>query len=202
MASTLSSLSFRCTFSSGMSKGPLGQANYAVLMKSTLFISAWALFIAVTGFWVVTVIRCFEGFIYFKDGQDASTYFTDTARPVATIGYVFFGVALVIGDSMIIYRLWVVWSLNKTVIILPVLGLCGFIASGVIAVEDKLHINRVRPVGLTLCTVFTIVTNVYCTALIAWKIWEITSICIPVGGYESAGTYSLPTFYSTHIKHL
>ncbi|KAJ7866774.1 hypothetical protein B0H14DRAFT_2504255 [Mycena olivaceomarginata] len=106
-----------------------GSADYAVVMKSTLFISACALFITITGFWVVTAIRCFEGFIYFKDGLDANTYFTDTSRRAETIGYVFFALALVIGDSMIIHRLWVVWSFNKIVIILPVLGLCGFIGA-------------------------------------------------------------------------
>ncbi|KAJ7348610.1 hypothetical protein DFH08DRAFT_936498 [Mycena albidolilacea] len=191
-------------------KGVPGSAAYAVVMRSTLFISACALFIAITGFWVVTVIRCFEGFIYFKDGLDANTYFTDTSRRAETIGYVFFALALVIGDSMIIHRLWIVWSFNKTVIILPVLGLCGFIVSGVVAVQTVLHIDHARQVGLTLCTVFTIMTNVYCTALISWKIWRITSICIPVGGMnlrhfvglivESAAIYtSWIIFYSvTH----
>ncbi|KAJ7217600.1 hypothetical protein C8J57DRAFT_1395456 [Mycena rebaudengoi] len=191
-------------------KGAPGSANYAVVMKSTLSISACVLFIAVTGFWVVTVIRCFEGFIYFKDGLNSNTYFADTSRRAETISYVFFALALVIGDSMIIHRLWVVWSYNKTVVILPVLGVCGFIVSGIIAVEDKLQINHARQVGLTLCTVFTIVTNVYCTALISWKIWRITRICIPVGGMnlrhflglivESAAIYtSWIIFYSvTH----
>ncbi|KAJ7082011.1 hypothetical protein B0H15DRAFT_803387 [Mycena belliarum] len=91
--------------------GPSGGSKYTRLLGSVVFLSGVALFIT--------------GFVYFRDGHGAAIYFNDNANLTETVGDVFLGFALVIGDSMIIYRLWVVWSYSKIVIILPSLSLLG-----------------------------------------------------------------------------
>ncbi|KAJ7723632.1 hypothetical protein DFH07DRAFT_1005189 [Mycena maculata] len=74
------------------------------------------------------------------------------------------------------------------VIVIPILSLLGFIASCIITVQAPTHIatnaqQRIAlDVGLTPITVFTLLTNFYCTVLITWEIWRITKNCKPVGG--------------------
>ncbi|KAJ7144472.1 hypothetical protein C8R44DRAFT_865390 [Mycena epipterygia] len=133
--------------------------------------------------WVVTVIRAFEGFIYFHNGMDAAVFFNDNAQITETLADSFLALSLVIGDSMIIYRLWVVWSFNKKVIILPIMSLMGLLISLIITVQATVHLESIAlDTGLTPITVFTMVTNVYCTGMLAWEIWRISRDCQPVGG--------------------
>ncbi|KAJ7144529.1 hypothetical protein C8R44DRAFT_865439 [Mycena epipterygia] len=119
-------------------RGDRGSDKYAIF-RSTVFLSGCALFMAVTGDWIVTVFRTFEAFVYFKDGTDALEYGSDNSKVSSTVGSVFLALSFAIGDFMIIYRLWVVWSFNKKVIIFPVLSLTGFMISYIIAVYATSH---------------------------------------------------------------
>ncbi|KAJ7477907.1 hypothetical protein B0H11DRAFT_2028686 [Mycena galericulata] len=179
------------------------------ILRSVVFVSGCALFIAITGHWIVTIIAIFQGFIYFQDGLAADIYFNDNSRMTETLTDIFLGVSVALGDGMIIYRLWVVWSYNKRVIIVPVLSLLGLIVTTSITVKTTTHVQSIASdTGLTALTVFTLVTNVHCTAFISWKIWRITRSCMPEGGtnlqhflaivVESAALYTAwIIYYST-----
>jgi hypothetical protein len=138
--------------------------------------------------WVITVLRGFQGFIY----GDPNLFFNDNSQITETVGDVFLAFALTIGDAMIvsrlfirtasarlthleIYRLWVVWSFNKVVIIVPILSLLGFISrcnsagylhatnercpvSFAITIQATIHLESIAlDTGLTPITVFTLV---------------------------------------------
>ncbi|KAJ7144528.1 hypothetical protein C8R44DRAFT_760045 [Mycena epipterygia] len=161
-----------------------GSDKYAIF-RSTVFLSGCALFIAVTGDWIVTVFGTFEAFVYFRDGTDALEYNSDNSKVSSTVGSVFLALSFAIGDFMIIYRLWVVWSFNKKVIIFPALSLTGFMISYIIAVQATSHHSSISAdTALTPMFVFILVTNVYCTALISWEIWRISRNCQPIGGMD------------------
>ncbi|KAJ7144484.1 hypothetical protein C8R44DRAFT_760001 [Mycena epipterygia] len=188
-----------------------GSSSKYPVFGSVVFLSGCALWIAVTGAWIVTVVRAFRGFIFFHDGMGASIYFNNNADITETMGDGFLAASLVIGDSMIIYRLWVVWSFNMKIIVLPIMTLLGLFISLVITVHATIHLESIAlDTGLTPITVFTLVTNLYCTALIAWEIWRISRNCQPVGGMdlreflaivvESAALYSCYILYYT-ISH-
>ncbi|KAJ7747165.1 hypothetical protein DFH07DRAFT_1062778 [Mycena maculata] len=165
-----------------------GSGKYLPLFRSAVFISGGALFIAITGNWVANLLRIFSGFIYFQKGLGASIYFDNDSVVAETVSDVFLSLSVAIADAMIIYRLWVIWSYNKVVIIIPVLSLMGFIASCIITIQatariaTNAEVQIALDVGLTPVTVFTLLTNLYCTALITWEIWRITSNCVPIGG--------------------
>ncbi|KAJ7487067.1 hypothetical protein FB451DRAFT_1535485 [Mycena latifolia] len=164
-------------------RGVQTSGTYMRVVPSAAFISAWALFLAITGDWVVTVLRAFQGFIYFHDGMGAALYWSDNSQVTETIGGVFLALSVCIGDAMIIYRLWVVWSYNKTVIILPTLSLLGLFISFVIEVVGTKNLpNLALDISVTPISVFTLVTNIYCTGMISWEIWRITRYCMPTGG--------------------
>ncbi|KAJ7280630.1 hypothetical protein C8J57DRAFT_1500848 [Mycena rebaudengoi] len=179
------------------------KGKYTHLMKSTVFLFAIGIFIAVTGVraiiqvsdcdlyliesvtqdWVITLCRTFEGFIYFQDGLGANTYFSSDAQVLGTVGDVFVALSFLLADSMIIYRLWVVWSYNKLVVIVPIMGLMGLMGSLIgITVVIKENIPVSQNLAIIPTIVFSIVTNVYCSAFITWRIWEITRRAAPIGG--------------------
>ncbi|KAJ7758945.1 hypothetical protein DFH07DRAFT_817753 [Mycena maculata] len=161
--------------SSGAHAGPV--------YRSIVFISGLILFVAVTGNWALTVARPFLGFIVFLDGTAAPKFFNDNSQITTTVQNIFAALSILIGDGMIIYRLWIVWSRNKFIIILPILTLIGLLITLVLSVQTTTHVNNIaEDKGLTPGLIFTLVTNIYCTGLTSWKIWQITRGSSPVNG--------------------
>ncbi|KAJ7913746.1 hypothetical protein B0H13DRAFT_1873605 [Mycena leptocephala] len=180
-----------------------GSGKYTPVMKSMVFISAFALFFVVTVDWIIVVVRNFHGFIYFNHGKSADVYFNDSSGALSTVDNTFLALSIVIGDSMIIYRLWVVWSFNKIIVILPILSLLGLIGSLAIVVEttkrvpiQSISLEAALIPGAVFALVYTSLrpmtlyrplndsdrTNIYSTSFIAWKIWRTARDCTPVGG--------------------
>jgi hypothetical protein len=52
--------------------------------------------------WITTTVSTFQGFIYFQGGQSANVYFSDNGRATETLGDIFLGLSVLIGDSMIV----------------------------------------------------------------------------------------------------
>ncbi|KAJ7722705.1 hypothetical protein B0H16DRAFT_1599973 [Mycena metata] len=182
-------------------------AHASPVYRSTIFVSGLFLFVAVTGNFVLTVVRAFLGFIVVENGTVAAAFFDDNSQITTTIQNVCAALAILISDSVIIYRLWIVWSRNKYIIILPILTLFGLMVTLVLSVQTTTHVNNIaEDKGLTPGLVFTLVTNLYCTGLISWKIWNITTNASTASGnnlrhflivlVESAGiSTTWATFY-------
>ncbi|KAJ7022672.1 hypothetical protein C8F04DRAFT_1137404 [Mycena alexandri] len=175
--------------------------------RSTIFVSGLFLFVAVTGNFVLTVVRAFLGFIVVENGTAAAAFFNDNSQITTTVQNVCAALAILISDSVIIYRLWIVWSRNKYVIILPILTLFGLMVALVLSVQTTTHVNSIaEDKGLTPGLIFTLVTNLYSTGLISWKIWNTTKNASAASGnnlrhflsilVESAGiSTTWATFY-------
>ncbi|KAJ7199432.1 hypothetical protein GGX14DRAFT_699841 [Mycena pura] len=171
--------------------GPRRSVSTPLLMKSIIFISSCALFLAVTANWVMVVYRNFLGFIFFEGGLGAPTFFNSNAQISETVQNVFLSLSVAFGDSMIIYRLWVVWS-NLWIIIPPIMSLLGLMISLIITIVETPRLSTIaEDTGITPITVFTLVTSVYCTGthgtitrsewvlirvlgFISWKIYKIS----------------------------
>jgi len=120
------------------------------------------------------VYRNFQGFIFFEGGQGANVFFNSYTEVSEIVQNVFLGLCLVIGDSMIIYRLWVVLA-SVWVVIPPVLTLLGLFISLVITIVETPRLSTIaEDTGVTPITVFTLVTNLYCTGFISWKLYRIS----------------------------
>ncbi|KAJ7768844.1 hypothetical protein B0H16DRAFT_1716044 [Mycena metata] len=153
-----------------------------------LFLSAILLFVVITVHWIATVYRAFIGFVCTPTTSEAKLYFSNLTTPAAVIQDVFLVLSYVIGDSMIIYRLWVVWIHNKIVLVVPILTLTAFTVVASVSTSVEEHSRNVFDDPLMRYTpILTLVTNVYCTSFIGWKIWTITRITrlsSPSGGTE------------------
>ncbi|KAJ7219552.1 hypothetical protein GGX14DRAFT_695642 [Mycena pura] len=92
-----------------------GQASYVPILRSMVFISGVALFIAVTTDWAATVFRNAQALVYLNN-----SYLTSNDQPSAIVGGAFLSLSLVLGDAMIhflavvvesaaLYTAWVIY---------------------------------------------------------------------------------------------
>ncbi|KAJ3558402.1 hypothetical protein NM688_g951 [Phlebia brevispora] len=95
----------------------------------------------------------------------------------------------VIGDSFMVYRLYVVWGRGYWIILFPALIVIGVTGDSITIVVDLGASHANTPIwesaGNTVTAMFVLllVDNLYCTALIAYKLWRsnlnLTSVGIP-----------------------
>jgi len=96
-----------------------------------------------------------------------------------------------LADSLLIYRLWVVWGGNLLVIILPSLLLLGTIATGIAGVALFWYTAKTGTivdlgVGFHACTV---TLNVIATTLIAGRLLQHRRVLQDLGSSDHGGQY-------------
>ncbi|KAJ6556222.1 hypothetical protein B0H19DRAFT_1262317 [Mycena capillaripes] len=153
------------------------------LYHSMMFVLGCALFVAVTANWIILIIIDFNGFIFFEGGTAAPEYSANTRLGIQAAPWATAIVSIVLNDCMMIYRLWVVWDRKKGIIVVPILTWVGLIVCSTLAAIDSWGtIVTANIVIFIPIFVFIVMTNVYCTGFIVWKIWRITRICLPPSG--------------------
>ncbi|KAG7089641.1 hypothetical protein E1B28_011303 [Marasmius oreades] len=174
--------------------------GFAVLKKPML-IGALTLFVTVTAHWVCNVLRLFQAMIYFKQGTAPLEYYADLSQRLYPIKTGLIMASIFAGDIMIIYRLWVVWSCQYYIIILPSITLIGLAISGSGITYQLSHSMKGKNIFVSsaqawvICEgLFTVLTNVYCTGLIAWRIWYTNRHSVPPGRDKSR-----PSSTSRHL---
>ncbi|KAJ7137747.1 hypothetical protein C8R44DRAFT_975738 [Mycena epipterygia] len=167
-------------------------AHAPPLYRSTMFILSWALFLLVTANWILAVNKVFIGFIFFQGGSAAPAYFNDSRQVITEGVWVTTIISIIINDSMIIFRLWVVWGRNKLVIVVPILSLIGVTVSTTLVVVTSWGVqSSAQVIGFLPSFVCTLVTNIYCTGFIIWRIWTITKACTAVNGSNLNGLLAM-----------
>ncbi|KAJ7692247.1 hypothetical protein B0H17DRAFT_1061662 [Mycena rosella] len=156
------------------------------IFRSTVFIAAICLFASVTAHWITTVYRAFLAFIYFEHGDAAVAFYADTAQATELVQEAFLMISILIGDSLIIHRLWVVWEHRTSIVVFPICTLAALTMCSAVSIYTVSHkapgMDIFSDPWLTSNCVLTLVTNVYSTVLITYKIWNITRVARPIGG--------------------
>ncbi|KAJ7838529.1 hypothetical protein B0H14DRAFT_2448952 [Mycena olivaceomarginata] len=156
---------------------------------SPIFCGGILLFIVVTGHWVLTIDRLFLAFVTVDNGVNPLKFYGDYSQATQIEQSTFLLVSLAIADALVVHRLWTVWShINRYVMILPALTLMGLVASTIGVAYD---FSQFKPGDSVLqlangwiiadCA-STVFTNIYCTALIGWRLWRVQSVLKPTGG--------------------
>ncbi|KAJ7059460.1 hypothetical protein C8F01DRAFT_1370390 [Mycena amicta] len=169
----------------GRRSKPIGRIPSA--LKSPIVIASLALFTTATATWILTVYRNFQGWILFQGGSDPELFFTTSSITSETVANATTALSFVIGDAMLIYRLWAVWR-NRWVLAPALLCFLGLITALVITIIQTPHINGSaisEDIGLTPITVFALCTTLYCTALISYKIYKVGSAVSGLVGEKS-----------------
>ncbi|KAJ6461689.1 hypothetical protein C8R45DRAFT_1027744 [Mycena sanguinolenta] len=151
----------------------------APIYSSPIFIGALMLLVTITGHWILTVDRGFLAFIYLVDTLGPLGFYGDLSQTTEVVKTGFLVTTLAIGDALIIHRLWIVWGRNNYVVLFPIALLTGVAASGAGITYQFTQYKPGQDVFLseagrwiTSDTVFTLCTNVYSTAFIAWRLWS------------------------------
>ncbi|KAG8966131.1 hypothetical protein FRC03_012456 [Tulasnella sp. 419] len=128
--------------------------------------------------------------------KDVGLYFQHTfRRRYFAIGSLLYFVNTLLSDSLICWRLYVVWNRSKAVLIVPVLLLITLTVSGSVIVALTFICRKSgRPCDavvdrwLRASVALTLTVNILVTSLICWKIWRIGKD-IPAGMETSARRY-------------
>ncbi|KAJ7811170.1 hypothetical protein B0H14DRAFT_2860981 [Mycena olivaceomarginata] len=152
------------------------QKHAPAIFRSFLFTTAILLFVTVTCHWIIIVYRAF---LAFGSEGDAEAFYYNNKHITFLLLDILLTVATVIGDLPILYRLWIVWSKSKLVVVLPICSMLLLTAGGAVSTNVIKESNGVvSDPWLIANTVCTLITNLYCTVLIAWRIWRTTRISV------------------------
>ncbi|KAF7364202.1 hypothetical protein MSAN_01079500 [Mycena sanguinolenta] len=106
--------------------------------KAIVFVSAICLFVVVTAHWITIVCQAFLLFVASPQGPDAEAVFNNRMQATVTAQDTLMTVAILVGDSLIIYRLWVVWR-TRLVLAIPIASLTAFTVIGFIGLRIVLR---------------------------------------------------------------
>ncbi|KAJ7112696.1 hypothetical protein C8R44DRAFT_530579, partial [Mycena epipterygia] len=155
-----------------------------------IVISNIAIFATCTAHWIITVDRFFLAFL--GSAGDPLQFYLDQPHPASVVNNTLVIMAVLIGDVVIIYRLWVIWNRDLRVVFFPLLSWLGALAGGIAVpyffTQSTPMNNRVFTTAsawltanwalTTLCATSSIEN----TALIAWRIWKTSRVTAEVGG--------------------
>lgn len=156
------------------------------ILCTPLIAGSLAMFVAITVHWVIEGARLVQAV---NSPEGPLIFYLEWSQPTFVAEMGFFIAAAVIGDALIIYRLWVVWNYRNLVVVFPILGLVGLLTCGIGLVQEFPQLETGAGIfqssaarWATPDCVFTICTNVYCSAMIAYKLWLVDSRSQKYGG--------------------
>ncbi|KAJ8516293.1 hypothetical protein ONZ45_g6388 [Pleurotus djamor] len=145
-------------------------------------LACMALFASISTHWVINITRLFEAFIYRAEAAGGPTAYYATlseAKNVAkSVLYVF---QCLLADSIMVFRVYHVWGRNWKITLFPLLTTVGLlITCAGICYQIAVSKPGVDPFSpecgrwVLGCFTLTLVTNIYSTSLIAYKLWSTT----------------------------
>ncbi|KAJ8092338.1 hypothetical protein PM082_023941 [Marasmius tenuissimus] len=146
------------------------------VLKRPIFVGGLLIVMTVTGHWITGIIRLFDAFVY---APVPLAYYADTSHITQLVKNVFLSSSAVIGDALIIYRMWVVWGRAYRIIVFPIISLAGTTAAGIVVA----YLFRASTPGTVVFigsianwiiveSILSTCTNLYCSIFISWRIWH------------------------------
>jgi len=154
---------------------------------SPLLLTAFLLFAVTTAHWVLDFSRVYDGFIHAQDQaivdgfppefpNAATAFFANVGTPKYVAISALYFIETMIGDTFMLYRLFVVWNHSWAILIVPTICELAMFATGcyiLFAIKETHGSIYVTARGwITAFFVLTLVANLSCTILIAFKIWH------------------------------
>lgn len=158
-------------------------------INKTFVAASFTLFTLATMHLAGSLKELFDAFVFFKDGpQGAATIFLHEGEPVNLFRKAVATLAVIVGDSLVIHRCYVIWGKDWRVIVLPIICLVFSIAaSGVIAKAISTPGSKVfSPLLLTWVPIYfgtSFATNLIVTLLIAYKLYVAGKAVSGTGGH-------------------
>ncbi|KAK7045012.1 carboxylic ester hydrolase [Favolaschia claudopus] len=120
-----------------------------------------------------------EAFVNYRGPGGPIHVFEDRSGWGTFVKTVCVGVQTLVGDGILIYRCWFIWSKSWPIIVFPMVLWLGTLASaiGLLVSTQQFRVGLVNSAdglvwGLGLFAL-TISTNIFTTSLIVWRIWSV-----------------------------
>ncbi|KAF8132124.1 hypothetical protein K438DRAFT_1998682 [Mycena galopus ATCC 62051] len=158
------------------------RARYRSTLVSPVALGAFSLFITITSHWLLlNTARLFIAFRPWEDSVDPQGFYSNLSHITEVLKSGFLVASTLIGDSLIIHHLWVVWASRIRIIIIPSITLMGFAVFGVgltyqlstFSSDDSIFEAAFRRWTTGVCF-FSMCTAAYTTAFIWYKLWTTT----------------------------
>ncbi|KAJ7908633.1 hypothetical protein B0H13DRAFT_2016128, partial [Mycena leptocephala] len=116
---------------------------------SLVFFGVTALFLVVTVHWSIVIYRAFLAFIHLGTTVTELAFYADLSQRSEVVKEILFVVAVMLGDALVTYRLWIIWGRNRLVVVFPILALVGVAVACINALVDlvKWDPERDGPLG-------------------------------------------------------
>ncbi|RPD64453.1 hypothetical protein L226DRAFT_533713 [Lentinus tigrinus ALCF2SS1-7] len=176
-----------------------GMSMYAIYQKRrdgiNVFttVSILLLYLLATTHMSLALVRLIQGFIFYRDTIGPILYFANISVRLNMAKDYIYITNLVLGDLVVVWRLYVVWGKNIWVVVAPLIMIAGELISGYGAISQWLlpHPNPPTMVKWgTAMYVLSMATNILVTAAIASRIWYVTRRTQAVLGVEGNNRYS------------
>ncbi|KAJ7097135.1 hypothetical protein B0H15DRAFT_32432 [Mycena belliarum] len=92
---------------------------------SRVFLGVAGLFIIITVHWGIVIYRAFFAFTQLGNATSEFGFYGDPTQPSEVAELILFFAAVLVGDALIIHRLWIIWGGNRYVMIVPICSLVG-----------------------------------------------------------------------------
>ncbi|KAH9938802.1 uncharacterized protein BXZ73DRAFT_99863 [Epithele typhae] len=147
-------------------------------LRSPLFLATVILLMTVSAHWLLTVRRLFDAYVYTNGGEEPATYYLEIEAATHVASTAFVIASVIVGDIILIYRIWVVWGHRWSMIIFPALCTMGYAASGTSVVQlfatfvpgESIFVSESQRRVITTVAL-TLSTNIYGSVSIAYRIW-------------------------------
>ncbi|KAJ7730808.1 hypothetical protein B0H16DRAFT_1584892 [Mycena metata] len=146
---------------------------------SLVFIGVAALFLVVTVHWSIVIYQAFFAFIHLANPVAEDAFYANLGQISEVIKNIFLFIAILLGDALVTYRLWVIWGRNRLVVMFPLFALSGLAvtALGIIIqlthwepkLRGTLFHDESQPWTVT-GFVLSLLANIYSTGFIIFRI--------------------------------
>ncbi|KZT65620.1 hypothetical protein DAEQUDRAFT_768681 [Daedalea quercina L-15889] len=160
------------------SNSTYGRARLSRIV-TPIFVGTVFVFSTCTTHWCLTMTRLFQAFVIYEGGAAPLLFYASLSEPTEVAKTAVVIATLIGADIMIAYRMWIVWGKNWYVVIVPMLTVLGLCVSGIGIVVTLAGLNDGETVFVTSAAHWitadyatTFVTNIYSSAMIAFKVWK------------------------------
>ncbi|KAJ7040055.1 hypothetical protein C8F04DRAFT_273259 [Mycena alexandri] len=153
-------------------------------------VSTMAIFLTYSGHWILTAVRFSQALLSGSLNTEAALlyYGPESSQRTQVVRSALAEITVLIGDAVIIHRLWLIWNRNLSIVVLPMISWVGVLVCGVAVAYlfSQSHAGHnlfsTRAGGwVTANWALPMTTNVYCTALITWQIWSTSRVVKDLG---------------------
>ncbi|KAJ7181222.1 hypothetical protein C8R46DRAFT_599187 [Mycena filopes] len=146
---------------------------------SLVFMGLATLFLVVTVHWSIVIYQAFYVFIHLATIATEDAFYADLGQMSEVLKVILLFIAILLGDGLVTYRLWIIWGRKRLVVIFPVLALVGVAVSAAAVIyqfsewEPKLRGTLFYEESEPWTTTgfgLSLVANIYSTGFIIYRI--------------------------------